>query len=168
MYSTYRAFGRAPSRSLRRLLSTSSNIPMYDVVVHGGGIVGALFAADLLQRTQGQIKLCLIDGAPKRRPLDPQAPPDIRTYALSPSSIHALQKLGMESLSCNRVYTMYTIHTPIERSFKPITICINRCLVVYRPSVSAIYRHAGLGGQRTRAAEVPGKRDGQGRAGAHM
>ena len=81
----------------RRLLSTSS-VPKkwdHDVMICGGGVVGAALAADLLQRTGGLCDVGLVELTPPRDSFKTlKDAPDVRVYALSPHSIQTLERIG--------------------------------------------------------------------------
>ncbi len=62
----------------------------FDIIITGGGMVGAALATGLGQ--QGH-KIALIDLA-EPEPFDPESPPDIRVSALSAGSEHYLKALG--------------------------------------------------------------------------
>lgn len=88
-------------RGSRRLLSTSATQTQgkdFDVLINGGGIVGAVFASSLLRQAgKGSgLKVGIID--PRKPPslkscLD-RATPDVRVYALAPRSIGILDSIG--------------------------------------------------------------------------
>lgn len=68
-----------------------------DIVICGGSIVGASLAASLLRRSNGSLKICVIDSAKSRSELSvclSKAIPDSRTYALSPKSMKFLESIG--------------------------------------------------------------------------
>lgn len=75
-----------------RSCSSAADQTVYDVIIHGGGVVGATVAADLLSRTQGRCKICLIETNQVRNITSPQ--PDVRVYALAPRTINILDRLG--------------------------------------------------------------------------
>jgi hypothetical protein len=66
----------------------------YDVVISGGGVVGAAFAASLLNKTSGKCKIAIIENKPPLELKTEKSLPDIRVYALSPKSIQFLQQTG--------------------------------------------------------------------------
>jgi ubiquinone biosynthesis monooxygenase Coq6 len=80
------------SRNLRRSISSACGSTVYDMVIHGGGVVGAAVAANMLFHTQGRCKICLIEAGGTK--LVSGAQPDARVYALSPKSIKYLDRLG--------------------------------------------------------------------------
>lgn len=84
--------GRVGVRRLPLRHCSTSEQQVYDVVIHGGGVVGAALAKDLVSRSQGRCKVCLIEAGSVRHISSPQ--PDARVYALSPRSISQLDKLG--------------------------------------------------------------------------
>ena len=67
----------------------------YDVLIGGGGIVGATVAARLLSQSSGQLKIGIVENRPPpsiSTCLD-RPTPDIRVYALSLKSINFLQEI---------------------------------------------------------------------------
>lgn len=64
--------------------------PDFDVIIVGGGLVGAAFARAL---KDSALKLALVEG----RPIAPPGPPgqDARVYAVSPGNIAQLNQLGI-------------------------------------------------------------------------
>jgi 2-polyprenylphenol 6-hydroxylase len=64
--------------------------PDFDVIIVGGGLVGAAFARAL---KESALKLALVEG----RPIAPPGPPgqDARVYAVSPGNIAELNQLGI-------------------------------------------------------------------------
>jgi hypothetical protein len=67
----------------------------HDVLICGGGVVGAALAADVLQRTKGTCNVGIVELLPPKSNIKTQRdPPDVRVYALSPSSIQVLDRIG--------------------------------------------------------------------------
>ncbi len=66
----------------------------FDVLISGGGVVGAAFAADLLNQTKSKCKIGIIENKPPAELKLEKSLPDIRVYALSPKSIDLLDKIG--------------------------------------------------------------------------
>mmetsp|Transcript_5649 Transcript_5649/g.5806 ORF Transcript_5649/g.5806 Transcript_5649/m.5806 type:complete len:594 (-) Transcript_5649:49-1830(-) len=67
----------------------------YDIIINGGGITGVTFAAKILQKTSNKLKIGIVDGRPPptlASILDKKQP-DIRVYALNPTSIKILKGL---------------------------------------------------------------------------
>ena len=83
-------------RATRRFCSsTSVNSWDHDVLICGGGVVGAALAADVLMRSKGACNVGLIElGPPKTSFKTDQDSPDVRVYALSPNSIEFLDRIG--------------------------------------------------------------------------
>lgn len=77
---------------LRRFLSIQKE---YDVIVNGGGIVGAAFASNLLRLTGGKIKIAILERQPIKPLKSKNDKPDIRVYALSPHSKQFLSTLNI-------------------------------------------------------------------------
>lgn len=87
------------SRGLRAFSSSGETVAStlaaeYDIVINGGGVVGAALAARVLQASDGRYKVAIFEQG--KIPSLPTAgtPPDLRTYALSPKSIRLLSDLG--------------------------------------------------------------------------
>jgi len=75
--------------------TTTSGRIHHDVLICGGGVVGAALAADLLTKTKGACSVGLVElHPPKKEIKNVSDPPDIRVYALSPHSIKRLDELG--------------------------------------------------------------------------
>jgi 2-polyprenyl-6-methoxyphenol hydroxylase-like FAD-dependent oxidoreductase len=74
--------------------STAIDAWDYDVLINGGGIVGASLAADLLSNTDGALRIGIIEPAPVKPLKKDRSVPDIRVYAVSPKSISFLQRIG--------------------------------------------------------------------------
>jgi 3-demethoxyubiquinol 3-hydroxylase len=91
---TSRSYSNVPLKYIRRVSSSKWD---YDVIISGGSIVGASLALDLLHATRGDLNICIIDQVtpPKLDDCLARKVPDIRTYALSPSSVNFLEKLGV-------------------------------------------------------------------------
>lgn len=103
--------GKSFLKSLPRSLSSntindrSNSIETkdYDIVINGGGVVGAAFAASILHKTKGACKIAIVEQGPNN-PLnnavgDTDAKfqvgkPDLRVYALSPKSTDFLDSIG--------------------------------------------------------------------------
>lgn len=66
----------------------------YDVVINGGGVVGAAFAADLLARTKGRCKIAIIEPQKVKELKTSKTLPEIRVYALAARSIDFLKQIG--------------------------------------------------------------------------
>ena len=67
----------------------------HDVMICGGGVVGAALAADLLHRTGGLCNVGLVESTPPKDYFKTDADaPDVRVYALSPHSIEVLERIG--------------------------------------------------------------------------
>jgi 2-polyprenyl-6-methoxyphenol hydroxylase-like FAD-dependent oxidoreductase len=67
----------------------------HDVMICGGGVVGATLAAELLIKTKGSCNIGLVEfAAPKSSIRGPEVAPDVRVYALSPHSIALLKRIG--------------------------------------------------------------------------
>lgn len=67
----------------------------HDVLICGGGVVGAALAADILMRTNGTCSVGLVEMSPPKPSVRTMAEsPDVRVYALSPNSIQQLTRLG--------------------------------------------------------------------------
>jgi hypothetical protein len=69
----------------------------FDIIVNGGSIVGATFVADLVQTFKNTLKICIIDqrSPPNYEECIQKSTPDLRVYALSPSSISYLKGLNI-------------------------------------------------------------------------
>jgi 2-polyprenyl-6-methoxyphenol hydroxylase-like FAD-dependent oxidoreductase len=65
----------------------------YDIVINGGGIVGAALAVDLLRKLKGQLKVAVIEPNMVKPLRFTRSIPDARVYALSPNSIRYLQTI---------------------------------------------------------------------------
>ena len=81
---------------LRACSSQSNPSWDYDIVIAGGGIVGAAFAAKILSTTsKNGLKLAIVDmkGPPSLESCTSRATPDVRVYALSPQSIAFLKDI---------------------------------------------------------------------------
>ena len=83
----------------RGLSSATASAPQhYDVLINGGGIVGAVFAADLLRALGpgSKIKIGIVD--PRKPPTlescVARTSPDLRVYAMSPKSVEILDSIG--------------------------------------------------------------------------
>ena len=78
----------------RRLFTSADNT--FDVIVAGGGIVGASIASNLLKMSKGLLKIAIVDSAtpPSLESCRKKLVPDSRVYALSPSSIKYLSEIG--------------------------------------------------------------------------
>ena len=77
---------------MRRLLSTSVPSPIFDVVIVGGGVVGAALAARLATLPSLRAaSICLVEARAAAPPPAAGAAADARTYALSPTSIAFLE-----------------------------------------------------------------------------
>lgn len=88
---TSHLLGRVP---VRRFLSTVSKWD-HDLLICGGGVVGAALAADVLQRTKGTCNVGIIELSPPKTSIKTSVdPPDVRVYALSPNSIQILERIG--------------------------------------------------------------------------
>lgn len=86
--------------------SASPNNKHFDVLINGGGIVGAVFASSLLKELGpgSNIKIGIID--PRKPPslkscLD-RTVPDVRVYAMAPKSIQILDKIDSWKLIAPR------------------------------------------------------------------
>lgn len=66
----------------------------YDIIINGGGVVGAALAARLLQLSDGQLRIAMFEQGKIPSLPEEGALPDIRTYALSPKSIKFLDEIG--------------------------------------------------------------------------
>lgn len=66
----------------------------YDVIVNGGGAVGASFVADLLMKTNGSCKIAVIENLPLKPLRTTKTIPDARVYALSHRSVKFLDSIG--------------------------------------------------------------------------
>jgi len=93
-----RTKGKVLQRWSRRFLSDSAVPRHYDVLINGGGIVGAAFAAALLREVGpgSKLKIGIVE---PRKPLSLQEcldrpTPDIRVYAMSPRSTQILDSFG--------------------------------------------------------------------------
>lgn len=82
---------------------SSDNDKEYDIIVGGGGVVGAVFVADLLTHIHPKVssskiqhlKIGIVDlRPPPPLPTSSSSPPSIRVYAMSPKSIATLQRIG--------------------------------------------------------------------------
>jgi len=78
----------------RRRFSTSPSSRPYDVLVNGGGVVGAAFAVSLLREVGPGSKLRIGIVEPRKPPTlascTAREGPDVRVYAMSPRSIETL------------------------------------------------------------------------------
>lgn len=79
----------------RSLLSTTVSKYDYDILICGGGVVGAALASKVLHITGGNFKIGIIE---PRKPMDLEnvlslSSPDKRVYALSPKSINLLKSV---------------------------------------------------------------------------
>jgi 2-polyprenyl-6-methoxyphenol hydroxylase-like FAD-dependent oxidoreductase len=76
--------------------STSSSTKPYDIIVNGGGVVGSLFAADVLHKSKGSLKIAIVESKQPKKLIDINnlSTPDVRVYALSAYSIQALKEIG--------------------------------------------------------------------------
>ena len=84
---------KSKSMSVRRFFSTSKWD--HDVLICGGGVVGAALAAELLMRSKGTCNVGLIELFPPKPTIRAKSDsPDVRVYALSPNSIQVLQHIG--------------------------------------------------------------------------
>lgn len=66
----------------------------YDIIINGGGVVGAALAAKLLQNSDGQLRVAMFEQGKLPSLPAAEALPDIRTYALSPRSMKFLDEIG--------------------------------------------------------------------------
>lgn len=80
--------------SIRSLSGTSVAQWDHDVLICGGGVVGAALAADILSRTNGTCSVGLVELSPPKSIRTSEESPDVRVYALSPNSIQQLTRLG--------------------------------------------------------------------------
>lgn len=74
--------------------STSISNKEYDIIINGGGVVGAALAAKLLQNSDGQLRVALFEQGKVPSLPTGDTLPDIRTYALSPKSMKFLDDIG--------------------------------------------------------------------------
>jgi len=93
MQSSWRKLSRK-SISINRFQSLSTSSWDYDVIVNCGGVVGAAFAADLLNRTKGQCKIAIIEPQKIKDLKTTKSLPDVRVYAMAPQSIAFLKTIG--------------------------------------------------------------------------
>eukprot|EP01041_Mallomonas_annulata_P008757 gene8757-18115_t len=88
-----------PYLTLRNLSSSSfreHHVWDYDIIVAGGGVVGAAITAKLLKTLQGSLRIAIVDTKPPSvlsHCLE-KVKPDARVYALSPSSVSLLDDIG--------------------------------------------------------------------------
>ena len=69
----------------------------YDIVINGGGVVGAAFAASVLQKNKGAFRVAIIEQGPcqsKRNVPTENDKPHLRVYAMSPKSTKFLDSFG--------------------------------------------------------------------------
>lgn len=67
----------------------------HDVLICGGGVVGATLAADILKQSKGACNVGIIELFPPKPTIRAiEQAPDVRVYALSPNSIQVLQRIG--------------------------------------------------------------------------
>lgn len=90
------------SRACKRKFSTKSWD--YDVIIGGGGIVGAALAANLCRLSENKLRICIVDQKqpPKLKDCMIKSVPDERVYALSPRSIKFLADIGAWQLMAER------------------------------------------------------------------
>lgn len=105
---------RAVSLAWRRPFSTfSPPHGIFDVLVVGGGVVGAALAARLLSHPHlSALTVAVVESrAPAAAPL-PQSLPDMRAYALSPASVALLSDAGAWSrvVESGRARNFTTMH----------------------------------------------------------
>lgn len=80
----------------------------YDVIIVGGGIVGATLALGLAQQTA--LKLALIEPYPPQ-PMTETEPPDMRVSAITPASIKLFEQLGVwQQLFASRISPFSDMH----------------------------------------------------------
>ena len=84
----------------QKLFFSSVVVKNYDIVISGGGVVGAAVLTGLLQKFGDNIKIALIDIKnpdlmSKNISNQNENPPDARVYALSPSSLTLLKELDI-------------------------------------------------------------------------
>lgn len=79
--------------NVKRWLSTSKCWD-YDVVINGGGVVGAALAADLLLKSRGNCKIAIIEPQQVKELKVVRSLPEVRVYALAPQSINFLKSIG--------------------------------------------------------------------------
>lgn len=84
----------------------------YDVVIAGGGMVGATLALSLCRQLGAKRKILLVEAAPLSAPGEPVYTPsfDARSTALSHSSEHIYRELGLWSQLDRRAAPISTIH----------------------------------------------------------
>ena len=81
--------------SKRRLSGSPLTQWDHDVLICGGGVVGAALAADILLRTNGSCSVGLVELSPPKPTIRTSSEsPDVRVYALSPNSIQQLNRIG--------------------------------------------------------------------------
>ena len=86
----------SPHTFIRACSSQTTPVWDYDIVIAGGGIVGAAFAAKVLSTTsKNGLKLAIVDmkGPPSLESCITRTTPDVRVYALSPQSIEFLKDI---------------------------------------------------------------------------
>ena len=69
----------------------------YDILIAGGGIVGAAFAAKVASASsRGRLRIGIVDvrAPPALATCLAKPTPDLRTYALSPQSVSFLSSIG--------------------------------------------------------------------------
>jgi 2-polyprenyl-6-methoxyphenol hydroxylase-like FAD-dependent oxidoreductase len=92
----------------------------YDILVAGGGIVGAAFAAKVAAScSRGRLKIGIVDARapPALADCVTRPTPDLRTYALSPQSIAFLTSLGawqhVDAAGRHQPYTHMQVPRPL-------------------------------------------------------
>lgn len=89
----------------RKFCTSSTSSRVYDILVCGGGVVGSAFISSLLHKLHSHqsfdsssLSIAIIDFSNNTPAISASPTPLLRAYALSPTSIQTLKRIGAWSL----------------------------------------------------------------------
>ena len=89
----------------RRFCTSSSTSRFYDILVCGGGVVGSAFVSSLLHKLRdnksldsASLSIAIVDFSHSEPNISASPTPQLRVYALSPTSIETLKRMDAWSL----------------------------------------------------------------------